>query len=107
MLRVVLPVVILAVTVFAVVECIQTDESELRNLPKIVWILLIVIAAPVGAIAWLIAGRPQSILPGGGGLGGRGGQGGYPPPGNGGNAGRPRPPAPRGPDDDPDFLGRL
>lgn len=102
MLRVVLPVAILALTVFAVVECIQTEDSELHNMPKLIWILLIVIAPPVGAIAWLIAGRARSILPGGG-------PGGPSRTGRDGAAGRPRPrpPAPRGPDDDPDFLGRL
>ena len=98
MLRLVVPLLIILVTVYAVVECIQTEESEVRNLHKLIWILLIVIAPPIGAIAWLIAGRPQSILPGGGPGG----------PGPGGtSSGRQSPPAPRGPDDDPDFLRGL
>ncbi len=99
MLRVLFPVLVLAVTVYALIECIQTQDEQVRNLPKLIWILLIVIAPLVGGLAWLIAGRPQSILPGGG-PGGQGRQGPGRSPQN-------RPQAPRGPDDDPDFLRGL
>jgi hypothetical protein len=100
-LRLLVPLLIILVTVYAVVECIQTEESQVRNLHKLIWILLIVIAPPVGAIAWLIAGRPQSILPGGG-------PGGHGPGGPGaGTTGRGRPSAPRGPEDDPDIQRGL
>ena len=82
----------LAVTVYAVVDCIQTDDAQVRGLPKLVWLLLILLFPIVGAIAWFIAGRPQR------GTAGRG------PAGRGPSH---RPPPPRGPDDDPDFLRRL
>ena len=76
-----------ALTVYAVVDCIQTDDSRVRNLPKVLWILLVLLFPLVGPIAWLVAGRPPRTTPGQG----------------------PRPQArpPRGPDDDPDFLRRL
>ena len=98
MLRVLFPLLVLVVTIYALVECIQTEDEQVRNLPKLVWILLIIIAPLVGGVAWLIAGRPQSLLPGGG----PGGQ----EPGT-GTTGRNKPQAPRGPDDDPDFLRGL
>ena len=82
----------IAVTVYAVVDCIQTDDAQVRGLPKLVWLLLILLFPIVGAIAWFIAGRPQR------GTAGRG------PTGRGPSH---RPPPPRGPDDDPDFLRRL
>ena len=82
----------IAVTVYAVVDCIQTDDAQVRGLPKLVWLLLILLFPIVGAIAWFIAGRPQR------GTAGRG------PAGRGPSH---RPPPPRGPDDDPDFLRRL
>jgi Phospholipase_D-nuclease N-terminal len=44
--------------VFCLIDCIQTDPLLVRNLPKIGWILLIVILPIVGGIAWLVAGRP-------------------------------------------------
>lgn len=86
-----LPVLLLiGFTVYTLVDCIQTDESQQRNLPKLVWILLIILVTPVGGVAWLIAGRPHT------------GTGSRPGPT------RPtRPTGPRGPDDDPDFLRGL
>jgi hypothetical protein len=57
-----LDLVFLGLTIYSLIDCIQTDEAEIRNLPKIIWILLILFAFPLfaaGAIAWLIAGRPQ------------------------------------------------
>ena len=50
---------LLALDIFCVIDLIQTREDEVRNLPKIVWLLLILLFPPVGAIAWLAAGRPQ------------------------------------------------
>lgn len=82
----------IAVTVYAVVDCVQTDDAQVRGLPKLLWLLLILLFPIVGAIAWFIAGRPQR------GTAGRG------PSGRGPTH---RPPPPRGPDDDPDFLRRL
>jgi hypothetical protein len=82
----------IAVTVYAVVDCVQTDDAQVRGLPKLLWLLLILLFPVVGAIAWFIAGRPQR------GTAGRG------PSGRGPSH---RPPPPRGPDDDPDFLRRL
>jgi hypothetical protein len=48
-----------ALLVFCLIDCIQTDPALVRNLPKIGWIVLIVIFPLVGGIAWLVAGRPQ------------------------------------------------
>ncbi len=84
MLRVLIPLMVLGLAIYAAVDCIQTDDDRVRGLPKIVWVLLIVIAPVLGPVAWFIAGRPQI------------------PPHLG-----PRRAGPRGPDDDPDFLRRL
>ncbi len=78
-------VVPLALTIYALVDCIQTDESETRGLPKPFWVLIILFGWLPGSIAWLVAGRPRR-----------------------GPAGAPRPPArATAPDDDPEFLARL
>ena len=50
----------LALLVFCLIDCIQTDSALVRNLPKIGWILIIILLPIVGGIAWLVAGRPQS-----------------------------------------------
>ncbi len=52
----------LALDVFCVIDVIQAREDEVRNLPKIAWLLLILIFTPIGAIAWLAAGRPQGTV---------------------------------------------
>jgi hypothetical protein len=77
----------IALTIYAVVDCVQTDDRAVRGLPKVAWVLLILILPLAGSIAWLVAGRPQRPRPG---------SGPSHPPG-----------APRGPDDDPEFLRRL
>lgn len=80
-----LPVLLsLALTVYCVVDAIQTQDGAARNLPKIAWLILILLFPFIGPVAWLIAGRPRS-----------------------GARGVPRQRRPRGPDDDPDFLKDL
>lgn len=55
-----LPFVIqLALLIFALIDCIQTDSALVRNLPKPMWVLLIIFVPLVGPIVWLVAGRPQ------------------------------------------------
>lgn len=92
--RALLAVLELALVIYCLVDCIQTDEGRMRNLPKVAWILLILLIPYAGPIAWLLAGRPQ-----------------------GGNSGA-RPSTPSqwhaaassrvvAPDDDPQFLAQL
>ena len=94
-----LPVVLsLALTIYCVVDAIQTPDAAVRNLPKIGWLLLILLFPLVGPAAWLIAGRPpRSAGPGGSQQQQRWGDP---------RRGRDQRP-PRGPDDDPDFLKDL
>ncbi len=51
---------LLALDVFCVIDVIMSREDEVRNLPKIAWLLLILLFPPIGSIAWLVAGRPQN-----------------------------------------------
>ena len=48
----------LALLVVALIECLSADESAIRGLPRIGWVFVILLCAPVGAIAWLVFGRP-------------------------------------------------
>ncbi len=51
--------------VFCLIDCIQTDELLIRNLPsKVIWILLIILLPILGSVAWLVAGRPWQPQPG-------------------------------------------
>lgn len=52
--------VLLGFWLWAMFDVITTDESLVRNLPKLVWLLLVVFLSPIGAVAWLLLGRPQN-----------------------------------------------
>jgi Phospholipase_D-nuclease N-terminal len=54
-----LPVLLeLGLTIFCLIDCIQTPQIAVRNLPKWGWIVLILIFPLIGGISWLVAGRP-------------------------------------------------
>lgn len=92
--------------VYAFFDALTSPAREVRNLPKILWLVVIALFTPVGPVLWLFLGRPRA-------------------------AERPEPPDPSaaaaeiedldpsdfaqpsgsehplGPDDDPEFLRRL
>ena len=83
MLRVLPLLLALAVVVYALIDCLQTDSRRVRRAPKPMWLLAIVLLPVLGALGWLIAGRPPGARPS-------------------------RPVRrPLAPDDDPDFLRWL
>ena len=105
MLRFLPLLLILAFTLYALIDCLARDEEEIRALPKVIWVLVILLFPPLGPIAWFIAGRarggatrrrtsggPDEVV------------GGY-SMGSGSSAGRNG--RPIAPDDDPEFLRRL
>jgi hypothetical protein len=49
-----------ALWVFCLVEVISTPDTRMRNLPKVGWVLIVLLFPLVGSIAWLVAGRPES-----------------------------------------------
>lgn len=87
--RALLAVASIALTVYALADCIQTDDARLRGLPKWAWILLVVLIPWVGPITWLLIGKDRSAGWGGGAGGGA------------------RRPGPLAPDEDPEFLRGL
>lgn len=59
-LELVFGVATFALWLFCVVDVIGAPNREVRNLPKIGWLILVLIFPFVGSLAWLIAGRPES-----------------------------------------------
>lgn len=98
MVRVLPFVVELGLLVFCLVDCIQADPARVRNLPKGVWTVLMVVVPLVGCVAWLVAGRPVAA-----------GAGSRAPWPSTATAGFPEYERPRtlAPDDDPEFLAGL
>jgi hypothetical protein len=79
--RVVLAVAVIGLGVYAFVQALQTDASQIRVMPRWLWVAVILAFPLVGPVAWILTGRQSraSITDEG----------------------------PMGPDDDPEFLGRL
>lgn len=84
---------LLALWAYCIFDIISTDEALMRNMPKILWLIVVIVIPPVGSVAWLLLGRPlgAGLRPGDTST--------YTPP-------RPRS-RPRAPDDDPQFLAGL
>jgi hypothetical protein len=89
-LRVAFAALVVFASIYAIVDCLQTDRRRVSIMPKAVWLLAVLVPV-VGPVFWLGAGRraprrrPRRAPRG---------------PGR-------QPPGPRGPDDDPDFLRKL
>lgn len=83
--RVVVIVLVVALAIYALVDLYQSHSGQTRLMPRWLWVASIVCVPGLGALGWLLAGRPAKPL---------------------GPDGRP-PAPPRAPDDDPDFLRGL
>ncbi|MBG0853336.1 PLDc_N domain-containing protein [Streptomyces spinoverrucosus] len=59
MLRILMFVVPLALSVYAFIDCISTDEKDIRHMPKPLWAILVLLFPLVGSISWLIAGKQR------------------------------------------------
>lgn len=83
MLRYLPFLLVLALWIYAFVDCLNTPEEEVRGLPKVVWVIVILLFGEVllGPVAWLLAGRPRRV---------HARRGGW-----------------RAPDDNPEFLAGL
>ena len=93
---------ILALWIYCIFDVIATSDALVRNLSKVLWLLIVIVLPTVGSIAWLILGRPEKA--------------GFAP---GDSSYRPEPRAGRwdpsgkrssgvvAPDDDPQFLAQL
>ncbi|MFE9043130.1 PLD nuclease N-terminal domain-containing protein [Streptomyces sp. NPDC007818] len=92
MLRALMILLPLALTIYAFIDCLNTPEDEVKHLPKVVWVVIILLAWVVGPVVWLAAGKKRQTAGGAfGGFGGRGGRsGGW-----------------VAPDDNPEFLKSL
>lgn len=95
-----------ALLVYAFCDALTSPRSDVRTLPKFLWLILIVVFLHVGALLWLFFGRPRETA----------------------TTDKPEPPrqqpstehlnpvdfsqpsgnqGPVGPDDDPEFLRKL
>lgn len=93
MLRYLPFLLVLALWIYAFIDCLTTQEDRVRYLPKVVWVIIVLLFGQVllGPVAWLAVGKQRGAArPGGG-------------------AGDPRGQRQRfvAPDDNPEFLKSL
>ena len=48
----------LVLWIYALVDLATTEDAQVRNLPKLVWLMIVLLLPLAGSIVWLIAGRP-------------------------------------------------
>ncbi|WP_393079705.1 PLD nuclease N-terminal domain-containing protein [Streptomyces sp. LN704] len=67
MLRYLPFLLVLALWIYAFIDCLNTPEEEVRGLPKVVWVIIILLFGEVlvGPVAWLVAGRTRRGGPAG------------------------------------------
>lgn len=82
--RVALAVAVLVIFVYGLVDVIRTDARLTRGISKPAWIIVMIVLPVIGAILWLLMGRPRNTPPA-----------------------RRTYSGPTAPDDDPDFLRNL
>ncbi|MEU3844655.1 PLD nuclease N-terminal domain-containing protein [Streptomyces sp. NPDC028635] len=68
MLRYLPYLLVLALWIYAFIDCLNTPEEEVRGLPKVVWVIIILLFGEVlvGPVAWLAAGKQRGPRPAGG-----------------------------------------
>ncbi|MDQ1129175.1 PLDc N-terminal domain-containing protein [Microbacterium sp. SORGH_AS_0888] len=54
---VVLSLIVLVLMVVAIIDIITRDEGMVRYMPKVVWILLVVLLPFIGSVLWFVLGR--------------------------------------------------
>jgi hypothetical protein len=102
----------LAVWLYCVLDAVSSDRTQIRRLPKGLWVAIVLLTFLAGALAWLAWGRPRASAPRRPTLGSSGrtawparpGRTGEDAPANGlfgRSSSRPAP------DDDPEFLAGL
>jgi hypothetical protein len=52
-----LGLVFLGLWIFCIIDVITTPDGECRNLPKLAWLVIVVLLSDIGSVAWLVTGR--------------------------------------------------
>ena len=50
-------IVLLALTIYAVVDLVQTDDADMPAMPKWMWAMVVIVIPVVGPLAWILIGR--------------------------------------------------
>ncbi|MFI5780531.1 PLD nuclease N-terminal domain-containing protein [Nocardia sp. NPDC051570] len=53
----------LVLWVYCLIDVITSPESEIRQLPKGLWLIIVILIPTIGALLWLLIGRPITTTP--------------------------------------------
>jgi hypothetical protein len=53
--------IVMGLWIFCLVDVITTIDGTTRNLPKMGWLLIVLLLPLIGSILWLVAGRPERV----------------------------------------------
>lgn len=56
----IISLVTLALCIFALVDLITSDASQIKHLPKVAWVIIVLLFPLVGSIVWLLVGKDRS-----------------------------------------------
>ncbi|WP_457033999.1 PLD nuclease N-terminal domain-containing protein [Kitasatospora sp. P5_F3] len=62
MLRILPPLLLLALWIWAFIDCLTTPEQEVKHMPKVIWVIIVLLFPLVGSIAWLAIGKQRDGL---------------------------------------------
>ncbi|MFZ2526623.1 MAG: PLD nuclease N-terminal domain-containing protein [Rhodococcus sp. (in: high G+C Gram-positive bacteria)] len=54
--------IVMVVWVGALIDVICADEHRVRNLPKTLWLIIVITLPMVGSVLWLLVGRPEGEI---------------------------------------------
>lgn len=63
MLRLLVVLAVVALHVYAFVDCMRTSPAHVRGLPFAAWVLVVLVVPVVGPLLWLWSGRPEAFDP--------------------------------------------
>jgi hypothetical protein len=53
-------VIVFAVWIYTLVDVVTTPPAAVRNLPKVAWVILVLLFPILGTAGWFIFGRPET-----------------------------------------------
>ncbi len=54
-----------ALWIFSLFDVVTSAESRVRVLPKLLWLIIVLLLPALGSVVWLWAGRPRRARPAG------------------------------------------
>jgi type VI protein secretion system component VasK len=61
-----MPLLVVGLLLFwlwAIYDVVTVDQNQVRNLPKVLWLVLVVVLWALGAALWVFLGRPAQTAP--------------------------------------------